>query len=181
MITSLQIGSGKADERYRTPEWINIDLVRHKPRGRFLVADGCELPFSDGQFDTIHAIHVLEHLPRVEKRAKDREGGHLPFLKECARVLSASGSLFVEVPDFLSVCRQLVEAADRGLEEEVRIRTVGIYGKGRHFGDFHHWGWSPWYLEQKIREAGLECERSYEMISGHWRQEPVILMRCFHG
>lgn len=172
MITSLQIGSGKADERYRTPEWINIDLVRHKPRGRFLVADGCALPFRERHFQTIHAIHVLEHMPRDL---------HPKFLAEIKRTLAPGGEAFIEVPDFLEVCRALVRAAERLDHEEVRIRTVGIYGKGRHFGDFHHWGWSPWYLEQKIREAGLECERSYDMISGHWRQEPVLLYRCFHG
>lgn len=171
MITSLQIGSGKADERYRTPEWINIDLVRHKPRGRFLVADGCELPFPAGRFEMIHAIHVLEHMPR------DR---HLPFLREIARTLCLGGTAFVEVPDFRAVLRLLLDAVKRGDEEEERIRTVGVYGKGRHFGDFHHYGFAPWYLEKLIEQAGLRCCREQEMISGHWRQEPVLLYRCWH-
>ena len=169
MITSLQIGSAKASEAYRSPEWVNMDLVRHKPRGKFCVADGCALPFADQTFSTIHAIHVLEHMPR------DR---HLPFLREIQRTLHAEGSAWVEVPDFLQVVRQLVDAARRSDHEEVRIRTVGVYGKGRHNGDFHHWGWSPWYLEDRIREAGMVPERSYEMISGHFRQEPILLYKC---
>ena len=170
MITSLQIGSAKASEAYRSPEWLNIDLVRHKPRGHFAVADGCELPFPAGRFERIHAIHVLEHMPR------DR---HLPFLREIHRTLHAEGSAWVEVPDFLQVVRQLVDAAGRSDHEEVRIRTVGVYGKGRHNGDFHHWGFTPWYLENLFVQAGLQCTRERDMISGHYRQEPVLLYRAW--
>ncbi len=171
-VTSLQIGSAKAEGIYRAPEWVNVDLVRHKARGHFAVADGCALPFPAERFETIHAIHVLEHMPR------DR---HVPFLLEIARTLSPFGSAFVEVPDFLEVVRLLVEAAQRGDHEEARIRTVGVYGKGRHFGDFHHWGFAPWYLENLFRQVGLKCERQKEMISAHYRQEPVLLYRCWHG
>lgn len=171
-ISALQIGSAKAEGIYREPHWVNIDLVRHKPRGRFAVADGCALPFPAGRFETIHAIHVLEHMPR------DR---HLPFLREIQRTLHGAGRAWVEVPDFLQVARHLVDAAGRGDHEEVRIRTVGVYGKGRHMGDFHHWGFAPWYLENLFAQSGLRCERSYDMISGHYRQEPVLLYRCWHG
>jgi predicted SAM-dependent methyltransferase len=172
VIKRLQIGSGKAAEAYRTPEWINIDLVRHKPRGHFVVADGCALPFPSGRFETIHAIHVLEHMPR---------DGHLPFLREIGRTLTNDGMAWIEVPDFLSVCRKLMEAVAVDDQEEVRIRTVGIYGKGRHHGDWHHWGFAPWYLENLFAQAGLRCERSYDMISGHHKQEPVLLYRCRRG
>lgn len=173
MITSLQLGSGDPSGRYRHAPWVNVDIVRHDPNGgRFLVADGCALPFRDGQFTRVHAIHVLEHLPRDL---------HLPMLRELARVLAGNGAgyAFIEVPDFLSVVRMLVAAADAGEHEECRIRTVGVYGKGRHQGDFHHWGFAPWYLENLLGKAGLRCRRDHEMISGHYQQEPVLLYRCW--
>jgi len=169
-ITALQIGSAKAEGIYREPHWVNIDLVRHKPRGHFVVADGCALPFGPERFSVIHAIHVLEHMPRDL---------HAPFLSEIYRTLARGGCAYVEVPDFIAVCRELVRAVDAAQLEEVRIRTVGVYGKGRHFGDFHHWGFAPWYLENLFAQAGLRCERSYDMISGHWRQEPVLLYRAW--
>ena len=174
MITSLQIGSGKPEGVYRDPEWVNVDVYRPKPRGRFVQASGTALPFRAGRFARIHAIHVLEHLPR---------DAHLPMLREIARVLAPGGGGFawIEVPDFLAVVRLLVRAADAGEHEEARIRTVGVYGKGRHHGDFHHWGFAPWYLESLLHQAELRCARETEMISGHWRQEPVLLFKAWHG
>ena len=173
-LSSLQIGSGRPEGMYRHAPWVNVDVYRPKPRGKFVQASGTALPFADGAFTRIHAIHVLEHLPRDL---------HLPMLREIARVLAGNGAgyAFIEVPDFLSVVRLLVAAADRGEHEECRIRTVGVYGKGRHFGDFHHWGFAPWYLENLLGQAGLRCRRDHEMVSAHWKQEPVLLYRCWRG
>ncbi len=181
MITSLQIGSGKPEGQYREPHWLNLDCVRHKPRPRFVLGDGCMLPFPAGRFETIHAIHVLEHVPRKEKADRENYVGHLEFLREVARVLSPFGSAYIEVPDFVEGMRLLVAAAARGDHEEARIRTVGTFGKGRTSGDNHTWGFAPWYLENLFRQIGLSFERCKEMISGHWRQEPVMLYRVWHG
>ena len=172
MITSLQIGSSKPEGQYRERHWVNVDVIRPKPRGHFVQASGTALPFRDERFECIHMIHVLEHLPRDL---------HLPMLREVRRVLAPGRFAYIEVPDFLQVARLLVRAADAGDHEEVRIRTVGVYGKGRHFGDFHHWGFAPWYLENLLGQAGLQCVQDPFMISGHYRQEPVILMRAWHG
>jgi SAM-dependent methyltransferase len=181
MITSLQIGSGKADEKYRSPEWVNIDLVRHKPRGHFVVADGCALPFPSGIFQEIHAIHVLEHIQRGEKDEDGNYVSHMQFAREIARVMHPGGEAWIEVPDFVEGMRLMLRAADAQDHEGVRIRIVGAFGKGRHAGDRHDWGFTPGYLWSLFRQVGLECKRSYDMISGHHRQEPVILMRAWHG
>lgn len=180
-ITSLQIGSGKPEGMYREPHWVNLDYVRHRPRPRFVVGDGCILPFPDLRFETVHAIHVLEHIPRDIKDERQNYVGQIKFMREVARVLSWNGSAFIEVPDFVANMRGLVEAADRGDHEAVRVATVGAFGKGRHEGDHHHWGFAPWYLENLFREAGLECERQEGMISGHFRQEEILLYRCWRG
>lgn len=168
---------------YAHPPWVNVDIYRPKRRGRFVQASGTALPFADDTFTRIHAIHVLEHLPR---KSKNRDGfytGHVEFLREMARVLAGKGAgyAFVEVPDFLSVARLLVAAADRGDHEECRIRTVGVYGKARHAGDHHDWGFTAHSLEALLNYSGLRCRRDHQMISGHYRQEPVLLYRCWRG
>lgn len=181
MITSLQIGSGKPEGIYREPHWLNLDYVRHRPRPRFVVGDGCMLPFPAGRFETVHAIHVLEHIPRGGKDEHGNYTGQMRFMREVARVLAPGGSAFIEVPDFVENMRGLVKAADRGDHEAVRIATVGTFGKARTPGDHHTWGFAPAYLENLFAEVGLRSERQTEMISGHWRQESVLLYRCFHG
>jgi len=149
---------------------------------RFVVADGCNLPFRDRTFDEIHAIHVLEHVPRE---------GHLPFIQEIGRVLTDNGVAYIEVPDFPTAMIELGKAAEElrqttlvqerreRLQEFVRIRTVGVYGKGRHEGDWHHWGFSCWGLESLFRNACLAYSRESQMISSHHRLEPVLLYRIW--
>lgn len=182
MITSLQIGSGKPEGQYREPHWLNLDYVRHRPRPRFVVGDGRRLPFPAGRFETVHAIHVLEH---IERDGKDADNvnylGQVEFMREVARVLSPDGSAFIEVPDFVENMRGLVQAFERGDHEAVRIATVGAFGKARHEGDRHTWGFAPWYLENLFRKVGLRSERQTEMLSGHHRQENVMLYRVWHG
>jgi len=185
----LNIGSSEPRGQYAKEEWLNIDASRYfraaktrtgKQLRNFVLADGSKMPFRAGAFDLVHAVHVLEHMPRTE---------HLSFLKELRRVLSPVGAGFIEVPDFIQVCTILAtanallhqttlkEAEVAHLRELIRQRTVGVYGKGRHEGDFHHWGFSSWHLEALCQEAGLHYTRETEMISNHHRMEPVLLYR----
>lgn len=55
------------------------------PEADFLVSDASELPFQDGSFDYVTAVHVLENLEdgKLEKAAKELE-----------RVLAPGGYLF---------------------------------------------------------------------------------------
>lgn len=178
----LNVGASDPRGRYRGPEWVNIDASRFFRGGkfrRFVVADGARLPFRDETFDEIHAIHVLEHVSRDK---------HLPFLSEMRRVLTPEGSGFVEIPDFVACCRLIVDADDGmrdprrasdALIEAIRVRTVGVYGKGRHEGDWHHWGFSRWGLESLCKSAGLNYSRESDMVSGHHKLEPVLLYRVW--
>lgn len=179
VLNYLQIGSGEPEGMYRRPPWVNVDIIRKGGRGAFVQASGSALPFRDDQFLRVHAIHVLEHLPREF---------HLPMLREIARVLAGNGAgyAFVEVPDFIKAMREMVHYVEiheahpcDELKEAIRIRTVGVFGKGRHFGDFHHWGFAPWYLEKLIQDAGMRWRRDTKMISNHYRGEPVLLYRCW--
>lgn len=182
MGMKLNIGSSTPKGQYIHKPWVNIDANRGYTDcgiNNFIVGDGCLLPFRDSVFEEIRAIHVLEHLPRPS---------HLPLLKEISRVLKPDGVAFIEVPNFLGVCSAIVQAATQLsqttdtnkaelLKEFIRRMIVGTYGKGRHEFDFHHWGFTPWNLLELGEEAGLKGERSFEMISAHHRQEPVLLIK----
>ncbi len=49
--------------------------------------DGKHLPFKDGSIGSIHASHLLEHIP-----------DYVFFLQECFRVLALKGTLIIFVP-----------------------------------------------------------------------------------
>jgi len=57
-------------------------------RRRFIVADGCHLPFPDESFDSVVLGEVLEHVPNP-----------LKLLGEAKRVLKAEGLIVGTVPD----------------------------------------------------------------------------------
>lgn len=192
MALRLNIGSSEPRGGYGGPEWFNVDASPvyrgeggHRENGakfhHFAVATGCELPFRDETFDEVRAIHVLEHVPRED---------HPPFLQEVRRTLKRDGSAFIEVPDILRSCeeiagviRHMKSGADavtiEMAKEFIRRRIVGIYGKGRYEGDWHHWGFTPWHLEALFTEVGLGYEAKQEMVSGHFKMEPVLLYRAW--
>lgn len=164
----LNLGSSNPRGKYRQPPWVCVDLQRATLSGRAVAASAEALPFRDGCFNEVHAIHMLEHTSRTL---------HKPILAEIARVMVPEGVAFIEVPDFAEECRCVWRAHEKGRHEHLRLMTVSIYGKGRHAGDWHHWGFTEHTLQQLAESVGLRAERQREMISGHHKQEPVILMR----
>lgn len=181
-MKKLNIGSSTPKGVHRDKPWVNIDAnlgFADYRGGNLVIGSGCSLPFKNECFDEVIAIHVLEHLPRDL---------HLPFLTEAARVLAPSGVLFIEVPNFLQICsnigdltRQLVKETDPQniaiIKELIRRATLSIYGKGRQPFDFHHWGFSPWALRELGLKLNLKGSLETEMISNHYTQEPVLLMK----
>ena len=92
----LEVGSGqsphpRADvlldkyvaDNFERPHEVAIDFA--KP---FVVADGQQLPFADGSFEYVIALHVLEHATEPER-----------FAAELSRVAKAG---FVQVPSSVS-------------------------------------------------------------------------------
>lgn len=178
----LNIGSSTPNGIYKDKPWINIDAnigYKDYKGNNLVIGSGCSLPFKNNCFDEVRAIHVLEHLPR---------NLHLPFLSEAARVLAPSGVLFIEIPNFIQICFNIVTFTQALMKEKnpetiaiykelIRRATLSVYGKGRQPFDFHHWGFSPWSLGELGTTLGLESALQEEMISGHYRQEPVLLMK----
>lgn len=150
-----------------------MDIERSTIRGdRAVVGSALCLPFSNSCIDEIHCIHMLEHIHPAH---------HIPVLTEMRRVLKPGCSAWIEVPDFIKICGELYklstfESNDK-INEKMRCLTLSVYGKGRHAYDWHHWGFTFDNLQSKASRAGLEASREYDMISSHYKQEPVILVR----
>ncbi len=179
----LNIGSSSPKGEYLNKPWINIDankgFIKERKSNNFIIGLGGSLPFRNDSFEEVRAIHVLEHLPRKD---------HLPFITEAARVLQKKGTLFIEVPNFFQIClniaqfaQELVQTTDPQkvalFKELIRRMTLSVYGKGRQFYDFHHWGFGPWELIELGSKVGLTGAMSQDWISGHHTQEPVLLIK----
>ncbi len=187
MIRTLNIGcgGGKTGRHTRKNKQLNIDLIAGGVR-----ADGLALPFRSESFEAAQAIHVLEHIPRAK---------HGSFIREAHRVLKPGGVLWIEVPNLLEVCRKLVVIGDElertpytgggpeesrydRLQERVRCWTLSVYGKHRHVGDAHCWGFMPQTLMRDMRLYNFSQVQHVigdeNMVSEHYLQEPVILVKA---
>lgn len=83
----LNIGCGYLN-RNKDEVGIDVDMAC-KPN---VCADAQNLPFKDGSFAAINAVHVLEHIPNIVKT-----------MNECYRVLQDGGEMTIRVPGFPNV------------------------------------------------------------------------------
>lgn len=81
----LNVGCG----RFPKPGFWNVDWAPGEGVDQVADLSKFPFPFEDGQFDEIHADHVLEHLP-------DAFG----TMRELHRVLAPGGRLEIRVPHF---------------------------------------------------------------------------------
>jgi len=166
----LQVGCSVIEGMYREKEWINLDIRKHKYMD--LLGSGLALPFKSDTFDEIHCIHVLEHLTRDK---------YPMMIQEMHRVLEPGGKLFVEVPDFHGTITMLHDAFKKGYVDGIHIWTTSIYGKSEREGMAHHWGFYEGSLRRELRKYRFKdvvrLNTQKEMISTHWKQEPILLVR----
>lgn len=173
----LNIGSSNPTGRYRDPEWINIDCGGDTFTGNVLKVDALDMPGAwTNYFEEVHAIHVLEHVNRNKR---------FDFLAACRRVLKSEGLLYVEVPDFEQGIRNLIAAIDKKDHEEEHRMTTSLFGKQRYEGDEHKWGFTSRTLgdlAKRVNFSSVETFRSIngtdKMVSNHFMQEPVLLLRA---
>lgn len=169
----LNIGSSTSIRgQYSSKEWVNIDIVSPGApiaSGNYIRSSALQLCFKPEIFEEVRAIHCLEHIPRKQ---------HPEFYSEVYRVLKPNGVAFIEVPNFIEICKLIVSSAESKNPEVLRIWTTSVYGKNRHAGDKHYWGFSKKVLESDLKSYGFRVEFPTEMISQHWKQEPVILVRA---
>lgn len=100
------------------PGWVNLDCARLP--GVDVVHDlSClPLPFEAGQFSSICAKDVLEHLD------------YIPLLKELHRILQVGGTLEIQVPHFTSASNYI----DPTHKRQFSIRTFEFFVASSEFG-----------------------------------------------
>jgi SAM-dependent methyltransferase len=134
------------------PGYINVDVAESR---RGLKPDVlCDLhqltPFENGSVDEILSVHVVEHFWRWEV---------VGILREWVRVLKPGGTMFLECPNLLAACHELLQNPDvaTGPAQEGQ-RTMWVFYGDPAWQDplmVHRWGYSPRSLAQVMHEAGL--------------------------
>lgn len=170
MEMNLNIGSSVARGEYkRKRHWVNFDI--NKCRGVNVLGDALVLPFKNNSFYIIHCVHMLEHVTREK---------YVTILSEAFRVLKPKGFAYFEVPDFEETVAQLHKAFIDKDRHKAHKLTTSVYGKNEREGMAHYWGFTEYLLKTTMERIGYKCERMIgkdNMISPHYSQEPVLLIR----
>jgi SAM-dependent methyltransferase len=134
------------------PGYINVDIAESRlGKTPDVLCDLHKLtPFEDGSVDEILSVHVVEHFWRWEV---------VDVLKEWVRILKPGGIMFLECPNLLSACYELLQnpdgAAGPGQEGQ---RSMWVFYGDPAWRDplmIHRWGYTPRSLAQIMHEAGL--------------------------
>ena len=108
-----------------------------------VMADIKNLPFPDQSISDIIAYHCLEHITPYDFNK---------VLAECQRVLIPGGSLAIEMPDIVAICRDF-ESANKSHRYDL---LNFIYGYGELPGHHHYWGWYDEILYDHLAQYGFE-------------------------
>lgn len=114
-----------------------------------VVADICDLPFQDNQYDLILCNHVLEHIPK-----------DLKAMAELYRVLKKGGTLIAQVP--LNEERLNTFQDDSITDSNERNKAFGQYDHVRIYGrDYYH----------RLESVGFSTERIF--LQRHLSKEEI--------
>lgn len=133
-VTRLHVGCGE----HIWPGWINCDLHAEAD----VTTDGRTLPFEADYADEIHAIHFIEHVPRLDLDN---------MLIDWHRVLKPGGKLVLEMPCLNKMAQMVVNG-----EKNIRLTLLGMYGDPRdpRPGMMHQWA----YTKEEITEVLRQCD-----------------------
>jgi len=138
-VHRIHLGSGI----YHWPGMDNVDAIGNPN----VKADVRELEmYEDGSIDEVYAIHVFEHLPRLEVDG---------VLTEWCRILKPGGKLVMEMPSMDKIA-DLIHNGERN----VRLTLLGIFGDPRDKGPLmrHEWCWQRWELQELLERMGFDVE-----------------------
>jgi predicted SAM-dependent methyltransferase len=134
----LDIGCG--ENKYETDEGITISAdIRENVHPDYR-CDIRRLPFGTGQFDIVFSSHVLEHFGRNE---------YFEVLKEWVRVLKPDGELRLVIPSIAWAAEQIMKGV-----VDFNVLNV-LYGQQEYAENFHKMGFTPQFLEGKVRDLGF--------------------------
>ena len=131
----LHLGSGF----YHWPGFINVDTQGNPD----VKCDFIKGELQGEPVDEIHAIHLFEHLPRVEVEN---------VLKRWRNLLKPEGLLVMEMPSLDKIAQLIVDG-----ETNQRMTTLGIYGDPNDPKPFmmHEWGYQEWELAAILTNCGF--------------------------
>src|SRR6266487_3931228 len=87
---NLNIGCGRSPEpSLNGQHWVNLDMDVNGPADVIHDLNDLPLPFAEGQFDSILAVHVLEHVEQSRL---------IDVVYDFARILKIGGHLVGIVP-----------------------------------------------------------------------------------
>jgi|TARA_R100001530_G_scaffold3596_5_gene5290 hypothetical protein len=136
MEKRIRIHLGAGDKYW--PGWINVD--RHGDQD--INADVCGLGKVDFA-DEIQAIHLFEHLPRLEIHK---------ILEIWFDTLKEGGKLVLEMPCMNKIAKSIVDG-----EKNLKLTLLGIFGDPRDTKPdmMHQWCWTVDELQQELQNAGF--------------------------
>lgn len=134
----MKIHVGSGDKHW--PGFVNVDAHGDPD----VVSDGRKLPFDPDAADEIHAIHFVEHIPRLDVDN---------MLADWYRVLKPGGKVVIEVPCLDKIAQMIVEG-----EKNIRMTTMGLFGDPRDPkpGMMHAWAYSKKELAGMLEQAGFK-------------------------
>lgn len=144
----MRLNLGCGDKRW--PGFVNIDLNPDPIMGEPDVkTDIRQMSFGDNEADEIHAIHLFEHLPRMQA---DR------VLQEWRRVLKPGGKLVIEIPCLDKIAQNIING-----EKNMRLTVLGLFGNPMDDKPdmMHQWCYSKNEIQTMLEGVGF---RSVELL-----------------
>lgn len=160
----IKINAGCGDKRW--PGFVNVDLnddpIMGPPDVR---TDIRKMDFPDHHADELHAIHLFEHLPRIEADS---------VLFEWRRVLKPGGKLVIEIPCLDKIAQNIVNG-----ERNLRMTVLGLFGDptDKKPDMMHKWCYSKNEMKTMLEGVGFRdvqiLEPKFHMHQRDMRVEAV--------
>ena len=128
-----------------------------------IYGDMTDLPFADNSVEEILCIQSFEHLSRREAAQA---------LDCWYRILTPSGLLHIDVPDFEESVRLLLKEPE---EDKKELYYRWVYGSQKNEGDFHKDGYSLLKLKRLLVSHGFMKIRQ---INENLHPYPAIIMEA---
>lgn len=129
------------------PEWFHVDGQKAPLSGGHrvdLVAQADKIKLPSDYADLVYSQECLEHIHRSK---------YFKVLSEWARIVKPGGLLWIEVPDFLACCQEVLTIDT--LEMDRAIQQL-FYGGQVNEWDFHYNGFTPRIFVDDYEKLGFD-------------------------